>query len=291
MGFQVVIETPTGTSKLPDIYPDEASAEQAGEAWANGLGISDEEYRANYGYDLEETPDWEALKADVRPWKVFHDVSSSDEMDASDVAKGFKDGYEDILSYNIDYIFDQGLEGANQILRDNGFDPSEWQDDPGFDELRTAIENAADFNISAIAPSTLFIRMDDEIEVPDMSDPEGIEEARQLLLPLALKHGFDKADLDDVLANATYGGSAGVGVLAPGEDIIEMGMQNADDANRRNFQVRGRAILYCTDSMNGSGYYTLGGQTTITVADLAESIDYGKYSLGAVFGTSEWNYR
>lgn len=287
MAYRVVIDTPEGTSYLPDTYPTNELALAAGEAWANALPVDDETYHASYGYDVEETPDWEALKAQVVPWDLF-DYNSGD-LNASDVARGINEGFDNLVESNVDYVSEQGYAGAKQILQDNGFDPTEWEDDPEFEELRYAVEGAMKFNVSALAPSALFIRMDNEIEMPDFTDAEETEAAKAELLAIAEAHGFTAADVDEVVRNATYGGSGGVGVIASGSDVIQAGLNHQGEGVPTD--ISGTAILYITDNMNGSGHYVTGGSTEIQVADLAEAIDYGRYSLGAIFGTSEWDYR
>ena len=58
--------------------------------------------------------------------------------------------------------------------------------------------------------------------------------------------------------------------------------------------VDGDAILYIRDGYNGSGDYCM-GKKFITIdyknnKTAYENMDYGKYSLGDVFGTSDWSY-
>jgi hypothetical protein len=207
-------------------------------------------------------------------------------MSARDFIKGLKDDFSDLQEMNSEYVSNQAYEGAKILLKEEGFDPDEvrerWPD--YFDELWFAVEEAARFNIGRLAPSNLFIRMDDEVEMTGMTaDPEDAASERAALLAVAQKFGFDEKAVDTVIRNATYGGMAGVGVIADGETVL----QAHQDGTR---EIQGEAILYCTDSVNGSGHYLMGKGASIQVKDVPDAIDTGAYSLGAVFGTKDWSY-
>jgi len=53
-------------------------------------------------------------------------------------------------------------------------------------------------------------------------------------------------------------------------------------------------MVILSATMNGSGHYGYpGGNISLdfsSLQDLANHIDYGRYSLGAVFGTGDWEY-
>jgi hypothetical protein len=239
---------------------------------------------AGFAASEEGAPDVEDLKSRIRSWDVFD--YQSETMSARDFVKGLKDDFLGLREMNSEYVSNQAYEGAKSLLREEGFDPDEvrerWPD--YFDELRFAVEEAARFNIGRLVPSNLFIRMDDEVEMTGMTaDPEDAASERAALLVVAQKFGFDEKAVDTVIRNATYGGMAGIGVIADGETVL----QAHRDGTR---EIQGEAILYCTDSVNGSGHYLTGKGASIQVKDVPDAIDTGAYSLGAVFRTNDWSY-
>lgn len=227
--------------------------------------------------------DWEAIKQKIVPWKVFERYTM-DEMSAANTVKGLKEGFEEVVGDLGPWITSNGKEAAESALVEHGLDPEEIEEQfpEQFEELCLAGEAARIFNIHDIAPGRLFIRMDDEIELQGMFS--GDDEAREKFRVLAEQHGFTRQQADEVIQNASYGGMGGVGVIAPGCAVVE-------DALKGDHSARGKAILYCTDPVNGSGHYLMSREPfTLKVKSLADAIDHGSYSLGSVFGTDQWSY-
>ena len=229
-------------------------------------------------------PDWEALTKTIRPWDIF---DGGESMKVSTMVKGLKEEppFSDTFD-TTEYVAETGEQGAAQILKDNGFDPEEVQAayPDEYDELRFAVEAAGCFNIESKARSEV------EFELAGMysgGDEEEIK-AREDFTLQAIQHGFTREEAVEVIENASYGGMAGIGVLADGGDTLKLGLQEPAEGGCK---LSGQPILYCTDRMNGSGHYLLGkGSQDMAVTTLAKAIDHGSYSLGAVFGTRDWSY-
>lgn len=238
------------------------------------------------------TPDWAALKTTIRAWNMFE--GRQDAMSAKDFVKALQNDFQELQEMNVDWVSNQSFEGADTLIKEAGFDPrivkDAYPDD--YDSLRFAVEGAMKFNVEAVAPGNLFIRCSPEIELPDMTSRQEDDAADSELnqfIRAAQAAGFTEQQAEEVYRNATYGGMAGVGVIAEGNDVVEAWRQDADFANPH--AISGTPILYCADSMNGSGHFlTRRGSHEITVPNLPNAIDYGRYSLGAVFGTNQWSY-
>lgn len=238
-------------------------------------------------------PDWEKLKASIYSWDAFE--RGDDEMSVRDFVEGLMTNFEALREGGLEQCCENGWVGAETLLKQAGYDADAVREafPERFDKLRYAVEAAMRFNIEALAPRQLLIRMDDEVTLGDLFvDPEVVGRQMSALTLVAERFGYDELAVREVVSNATYGGMAGVGVLVSGAEVVGAWRagQQQEGSEKLPSKLKGPTILYCTNRTNGSGYLVSGGVGQVEVADLAGSIDFGAYSLGAVFGTDEWRY-
>jgi nucleotide-binding universal stress UspA family protein len=240
--------------------------------------------------DREAPPTLEELKKQVHSWDAFERGRSNNAMSVEDFIKGVKDGFSDLYESNNDYITDTAFEGVDYILKENGIDPEDYRDNhpEDYDELRFAVEEAMDFNVSEFFPrGELFVYDTTEFDAPEMYDLADYKESDeyQEFLTEAKKYGFTQEQFDKSLAEASYGGVGGVGVLVSPSDIDDL-------AAGREKSITGTPILYIRDRINGSGWVEFGkGSKEVTGPIDKIQIDHGSYSLGDVFGSTEWAWR
>ncbi len=238
--------------------------------------IDDEEYLVE--------PDWKDIKKGINSWNVFEDVR--DLMSVEEFIEGLEDNFNNLYESNLDYISETADRGVQVLLEDKGYDYEEVQEEfsDGNDELRFAVEDAMNWNVESIVPDDIFIKDDDEYEVSDMRDIEESSDEFEEMVKEAKKYGFSQKDVEDVWNNSSYSGMAGVGIIVEGKNLV-------DFASGLIKKLEGNSILYCHDNLNGSGYYILGKkfkELKMKLKDIINNIDYGNYSLGDVFGTSDW---
>ena len=240
-------------------------------------------------------PDWSYYKKEIerrfgkRGWNVFDNVKEY--MSVKEFVDIVKNGIDDLIEYNGEYIYESSTQCIEEMLVEDGFDVSDisfnYSDE--YNELVYAVEESANFNVEALVPYELFI-YDDQFESQGMySDEEYMDSSDYKgLRAEAKKFGFSDADFNEVWNNATYGGSGGVGIIVDAEDVYKLSTDQIKE-------IEGNVILYIRDSGNGSGHYVLGRKTKKLKfknnKDLANNIDYGSYSLGDVFGTTDWTWR
>jgi hypothetical protein len=241
------------------------------------------EYTDKVSYDYrgaadDDEPDWDGLKKRIRPWKIWDDPRG-DQMSMDFFIKYLQQGDEELL---IDPIsFGEITHGnVDTMLQDDGFDPREvWEQYPDqFDELRFAIEDAAKYNVEDIAPLPFFVKIPGMADEPDPADEDYYDTAVQF----AKANGFSEKDVDAIFSNETVESPLGIGIIVDS-------MENIFDKPT----VSGTKVLFYHDRWNGSGYYVEKGTESYTFKSgkaLADSIDHGSYSLGAIFGTRDWHY-
>lgn len=255
-----------------------AQTEEEAKAQATDLAAGKTATKKTAARMLKDTEgeeiDFDALLKQVRKWRVFE----RGETWGLEQTLQTLNGSDLELDSLAESVSDQIYESATVMFRENNLDPDTYNDE--FMELIAALEDATEYNYDSVMP-TVFFRDPEEQEVSPESNVTSKEDPDYAeFQKYALENGFSQKDLDYVYLNATYGGMAGVGVIA-------------EAAKALTGEVSGDAILYIRDSFNGSGAYVIAGSKTISgdKPTLAKLIDKGEYSLGAVYGTNEWTWR
>jgi hypothetical protein len=243
-----------------------------------------------------------------RSWDVFD--YRDGEIEIEDYVKALKSG-EDVGTDNdrlSDAISDMSYESVKYWLdsadsREDFAELEELDSDLAWelkDDLRFKFEELANFNWKF--PSPLFVTDPNSLEGykagsryysednylmgPYNAGKEAKNELKKVI-KLGMKHGFSRADCEEVYSNS-QGGTLGIAIITDeSEELYEAVMRD------QSISISGTCVLYIHDGMNGSGHYVEKGNHTIKVKkakDLVNMIDYGSYSLGDVFGTSDWKY-
>ena len=215
--------------------------------------------------------DLSKLKEQETGWNVFQGHGMMKLEDAINVLKNNYDNSSLLQS-----VEDRSQERAKNIFAQNGLEVDEHPDE--FDELRYYIEEHARWNWGAVMPGPVFFRDPKEFEI--FSETYDVEESQyEKFKVYAIRNGFNEIDSKEVYSNAGFGGMAGAGVIGYMNDAL-------------NGKVYGSSILYIRDSANGFGSFVIKGKKSIsdTPENLADLIDYGRYSLGEIYGTTDWEY-
>jgi len=211
------------------------------------------------------------LKEQETGWKVFEDHPVISLYDSINILKKNYD-HIDLASS----VLSLSNEKAKDLLERNGFNIEGYPEE--FDELRQHIQGKAKWNWDEIMPGPVFFRDPEEFELYSDSYNVG-ENQYEKFKVCAIRNGFNDMDAKEVYSTANFGGMAGVGVIGYMHDAIKG-------------QVHGSAILYMRDSVNGIGSYVIKGKKSISGNPeiLADLIDHGHYSLGEIYGTTDWEY-
>jgi len=253
-----------------------------------------EDFPMELGIYIKE-PDWKSLEKQLSNRRNSFDVFDyGDTLGVEEVVDALKNGsWDDVFDRVDDYVAETAGVIVNQLLQEEDFDINDVREQ-FTDELQNLFfkaEELADYNIEDIMPNELFFYDVDAIEIPDYTslyteDGELVEEAEEFISK-AKKFGFSEKDAVSVIENSSYGGMGGVGIIVNGSDLAKAILND-------NYKLTGDAILYIHDGYNGSGDYCIGKKlVTIdykTNKIAYENMDYGKYSLGDVFGTTDWSY-
>lgn len=231
------------------------------------------------GYLIE--PDWEEMKKNIRPWKMFYNIRESLDI------KGFINeliGKDDLYENNIDYIANEAYDGVNVILSDNGYYDRQQLEkyfDEQIQDLELTVENNMIYNIYDMIQGSIFL-YDHKYEIAYMGEDN---DDYNKFVAEAIQYGFSEEQANEVWINSSDGGVGGVGILVDPEDLWNV-------KDNKPITIDGNVILYGYNNIEGSGYYILGnGIKTLKfkyINDLVDNIDYGSYSLGDVFGTNDW---
>jgi hypothetical protein len=240
-------------------------------------------------------------------WDVFD--YRDGEIEIEDYVDALKSG-EDVGTDNyqlLDGVADMASENANYWVKENAEEEFEELEDLDSelafdlrDEMRFKYEELANYNWKF--PSPLFVTDPNSLEGyrsgskyysednylagPYNAGKEAKNELKKVI-KLGMKHGFSKADCEEVYLNS-QGGTLGIAIITDeSEELYEAVMRD------ESISIGGTCVLYIHDGMNGSGHYVEKGNHTIKVKkarELINMIDYGSYSLGDVFGTRDWKY-
>jgi len=236
-------------------------------------------------------------------WNVFD--YNDRPMDVDDFVKSLKTG-EDISDDLSMDVSDNAFEMTSYWIKENAQEDFEKLEelDPTLaaelqDEIRFKYEENANYNFSY--PKPLFITDPDSLigykkgsryyaEDNYLAGPYNADDNSKelkLVIKFGKIYGFNEAECKEVYMNS-QGGTLGIAIIT--DQVKEL----ADAVHREMpLEIFGDAVLYIHDGMNGSGHYVIKGQHGIKVKnakDLISMIDYGSYSLGDVFGTTDWKY-
>jgi len=254
-----------------------------------------EDFPMELGIYIKE-PDWKSLEKQLsNRINSFNVFDYGDTLGVEEVVDALKNGsWDDVYQRVEDRVFETAGVLVDELLEEEDFDINDVREnfESNLQELFWKAEELADYNIEDIMPNELFFYDVDAIEIPDYTslyteDGELVEEAEEFISK-AKKFGFSEKDAVSVIENSSYGGGmGGVGIIVDGSDLAKAILND-------NYKLTGDAILYIHDGYNGSGDYCIGKKlVTIdykTNKIAYENMDYGKYSLGDVFGTTDWSY-
>lgn len=234
-------------------------------------------------------------KLDVshKGFEVFADKSDKLDIESlRDIIKGGSDVLEekvddlrDINEYAEYHMFKDTL-GA--FLCDEGVDENVIDDEEKF---REEFESHVLWNIEKLFDFPVLLRDARTYEVKyngvNNEIDESVQEQKEFKYK-ALKF-ISKEQLEEILANS-WGGSGFFGIIISGKDIIEA-------INEKKRVVSGsEMVIGVHDGFNGSGYFKKVNISkdrdgkVYRIALYKSDLDFGNYSLGAVFGDTEWTW-
>ncbi len=224
---------------------------------------------------------------DVYRWKP---EMGDDVVPVSEIQESLRKN-TDLLEDWYGYWDEEAQEIASELIKEA--DQEEVEED--WDSVYEQVYEMMDTNgcLEHILPNALFVYDPDELEILDYTTEDEDNEERQWLRERATEEScFTFEDVKEVILNSSgYGGQGGVGVIIDSEDMARI-LRTAGDTP---LEVVGTPILYVRDGLNGSGHYVMAPSKESHILKFEKKsdirLDYGKYSLGAVFGTDEWTWR
>ena len=237
-------------------------------------------------YDMDE------LRAQVARAAQGVNVAEGDEIGVATLVKLLRENGTDTY-IGVDYSeaeSDAAYDIVHSVLKRNGIrdddDYNEDYDDLGLSLLDSAYTN---FNTHVALPSPVLVLSNDWFEQAEESSRDlRAEFDKSALGKAAAKSGFTDKQIQSVVNHAFQsGGAITIGVIT--DDYTE-----ANGVEIKH-EVEGTPVLVSLNYVAGDAEYVEAkGDTGIVSVknckDLADKIDNGKNSLGAIFGTRSWKY-
>lgn len=227
---------------------------------------------------------------------IESDKSSVKEL--REIIRGGKDVLEEktneIRDCNEDIEYQMFRSTMRTFLSDEGVSEDNVGDEEKF---REEFEGYVCWNIEKLFDFPVLLMEDKRYEV----DFNGVNNEINVNDPEQLKF-YDKAleyisegELHEILANS-WDGNGFFGIIVSGSDII------GAIKDKKNTVYSKEMIIGIHDGFNGSGYFKRVNASKINCDDKENpkkefaidldkaELDWGKYSLGSVFGNVEWKY-
>lgn len=190
---------------------------------------------------------------------------------------------DELRDCNEDVVYQMFICTFRTFLGDEGVNEDIIKDDEGFREefegyIHWNIEKLFDFPVLLMETNKYEVKYNGIRNEIDVSVPEQKEFRDKVLKYIA------EEQLAEILAN-TWDGSGFFGIIINGSDIIRAIRDN------KNVVCSNDVVVGIYDGFNGSGYFKKVHAKEYNIdLDKAE-LDWGKYSLGAVFGNVEWIWK
>jgi len=180
------------------------------------------------------------------------------------------------------------------FLSDEGVSEDNIEDEEKF---REEFEGYVHWNIEKLFDFPVLVMETKRYEVDfnGVSNEINVNDPEQLKFHDKALEYISEKQLQEILANS-WDGTGFFGIIVNGGDIIRA------IKDKKNTVYSNEMIIGIHDGFNGSGYFKKANASRIHCEDRENTkkefaidldnaqLDWGKYSLGSVFGNVEWKY-